>query len=72
MSGYVRAMPTPARNKAPSAVMLKGLTAEDFEVIDTALEHRRATLPKGAVYSRNAYLLDLIREGARAAVEGAK
>lgn len=66
-------MPTPARPKPPpSAVMLKGLTPEDFEAIDAALELRRATLPQGAIYSRNAYLLDLIRAGARAAVEAGK
>lgn len=66
-------MPTPSRPKPPpSAVMLKGLTAEDLESIDAALELRRATLPQGAVYSRNAYLVDLIRAGTRAAVEGVK
>lgn len=65
-------MPTPPdRQKPPSALVLKGLDANDLDAIDAALNARRATLPQGAVYSRNAFLVDLIRAAVKP-VEGAK
>jgi len=61
----------PTRPKPPSALVLKGLDADDLDAIDAALAARRATLPQGAVYSRNAFLVDLIRAAVKPA-EGAK
>lgn len=46
----------------PSALVVKGLDADDIAALDAELEARRASLPAGAVLSRNALVVALIRE----------
>lgn len=47
---------------APSAIVVKGLGAEDITALEAELTRRRAALTGGATLSRNNLVVALIRE----------
>lgn len=54
--------------KAPSALVIRGLTAEEHAALDALVERRRETLQAqapGAYLSRNAVVLDILRAAIR-------
>ncbi len=46
----------------PTAIVVKGLVAEDIAALDAVLTRRRGTLAGGATLSRNNLVVALIRE----------
>ena len=56
---------------APSALVVKGLGAEDIATLEAELARRRASLTGGATLSRNNLVVALIREALAAAKGGA-
>ena len=62
-----KAAPASPPADAPSALVVKGLDANDIAALDRELEARRATLPVGATLSRNGLVVALVREALTAA-----
>ena len=63
--------PKAEETSVPSALVVKGLGAEDIAALEAELGHRRATLTGGATLSRNNLVVALVRE-ALAAAKGAR
>ena len=56
-----KAPAAPARS-VPVAVYLRGMTAEDLDAVDRSIARRMQGIPAGAVLSRNAVMIQMIRE----------
>ena len=52
----------------PTALVLKGLDADDIAALEAELSHRRGELARGATMSRNNLVACLVREALAAAL----